>query len=427
MKLSLYNIRAVLARGASKDRKVRRRAMAGVGVAVTALLLVGCSTSPGTPADGNKNSPINIGIVITETGALAGPYDGARGVATAWAASVNDAGGVNGHPIKLLIEDDQSTPATATSMVRKMVEQDKAAAVFFSSAVGSSVTADYLAEKKVAQIAADQGQRAPDSPTSWFTTDLGMPAVAQSAAGVAKSAGFDSVVAAVCSEVPACAGIGDLMSDYAPKIGVDYGGMVTIAGASTSATAQCLQIVESGSKSVAAFIGVNAALKIIDTCRTQGYEGGFVQLSWADSVISQLPGTQFGVLYSFPWWSDAAPVVAYREAVKKYAHESDYKASGSGTLWSQLSLFGYALEKAGPAAAEPVTGADVINAFRVAIKDVTLDGLLPQPITYSEEANTTITCFWPVRHEENGTYSTLEGSWKSGNGATGDLASQCTS
>jgi branched-chain amino acid transport system substrate-binding protein len=340
---------------------------------------------------------------------------------------MNDAeGGLSGHPVKLVYADDQGAPATATSAVKKMVESDGAVAIFLGSSVGSSVVADYLAGKGIAEISADQGQRAPDGPTSWFTTDLGMPAVAQSAADVAKDGGYKSVAAAVCSEVPACAGIGDLMKSYGPTIGVDYKGLVTIAGSATSATAQCLEIINSGAESVAAFIGLNASLKIIQTCQGQGYKGGFVQLAWADSIISQLPGTQLGVLYSFPWWSDAAPVAEYRNVIDQYASGTDYKASGSGTMWAQLSLFRHSMEQSGPAESASVSAADVISAFRT-VKDETLDGLLPQPITYSESENSTIKCFWPVKRTDDGKYETLQGDWTSGNGATGDLASQCIS
>ena len=432
-----------------RSRSVLTRAIAGVVTTVVVLAGAACSSNDTTTASSTAQAgsgasqsgsgasqsaapaptgtPITIGVVATETGDLAGPYEGIRGVADAWAQWVNETqGGISGHPVKVITADDQSLPANATSAVRKMVEEDGAVAIFLGSAVGSTVTADYLAEKGIPQIAADQGQRAPDAPTSWFTTDLGMPAVAQSGAVVAKDAGANSVIAAVCSEVAACAGIGDLMSSYAPTVGVEYKGIVTIAGSDTSATAQCLQIVDSGTQAVAAFIGVNAALKIIETCQGQGYEGQYVQFSWADKVISQLPGTQYGVLYSFPWWSDAAPVAEYRDVMAQYSPDTDYKASGSGLLWEQLSLFQKAMDTSGPAASATVAGTDVISAFYT-VKDETLDGLLPQPITFSESGNTPITCFWPVKREEDGTYSTLSGSWTAGNGATGDLASQCLS
>jgi branched-chain amino acid transport system substrate-binding protein len=424
-------------------RSMLLRTAAGVIAMSVTVAVAGCSsndpkTASNSPSDSGstqtfkpgptpKGTPITIGVVATETGPTAGPYSGIHGVAQAWAAWMNDAnGGLGGHPVKVVYADDKGAPADATSAVRKMVENDHAVAIFLGSSVGSGVVSEYLAGKGIPEISADQGQRAPDGPTSWFTTDLGMPAVAQSAADVAKDAGYDSVAAAVCSEVPACAGIGDLMKAYGPTIGVDYKGLVTIAGSATSATAQCLEIVNSGAKAVAAFIGLNASLKIIQTCQTQGYKGGFVQLAWADSIISKLPGTQLGVLYSFPWWSDAAPVAEYRNVINQYASGTDYKASGSGTMWAQLSLFRYAVEKSAPAESASVSGADVLSAFRT-VKDVTLDGLLPQPITYTEAENTTIKCFWPVKHEADGTYSTLQGSWTSGNGATGDLASQCVS
>lgn len=411
-----------------------------VACAALTLVVAGCAAKDGdsgsAAADGPlvtfsagpepTGQPITIGVVATATGPTAGPYSGIEGVANAWAAWINESqGGINGHPVKIVFADDKGAPADSTSAVRKMVENDGAVAIFLGSSVGSSVVADYLAEKGIPEISADQGQRAEGSPATWFTTDLGMPAVAESAVAVAQAADYDSIAAAVCSEVAACAGIGDLMKSYGSSAGVDYKGLVTIAGDAPSATAQCLELVNSGTESVAAFIGLNASLKIIETCRSQGYQGGFIQLAWADSIVSELPGTQLGVLYSFPWWSDAKPVVEYRSAINQYAKGTEYRASGSGTMWAQLMLFRHAMTTSGPAADAKVTGQDVIKAFQTGVKDVTLDGLLPQPITYSPSGNTTITCFWPVKHEEDGEYSTMEGDWTSGNGASGDLASLC--
>jgi branched-chain amino acid transport system substrate-binding protein len=385
------------------------------------------STQTFEPGPEPTGTPITIGVVATATGPTAGPYSGITGVAQAWADWMNESqGGINGHPVEIVYADDQGAPATATSAVRKMVESDDAVAIFLGSSVGSSVVSEYLADKGIAEISADQGQRAPDGPTTWFTTDLGMPAVAESAVEVAKAGGYNSVAAAVCSEVPACAGIGDLMDAYGPTAGVEYKGLVTIAGSATSATAQCLEIVDSGTEAVAAFIGLNASLKIIQTCQSQGYTGGYVQLAWADSIIKELPGDQLGVLYSFPWWSDAAPVAEYRSVIAQYADGTDYKASGSGTMWVQLNLFARALSESGPAEGDEVAATDVVSALRT-VKDETLDGLLPQPITYTEAENTTINCFWPVKHTADGEYETLQGDWTSGNGAEGDLASMCTS
>jgi len=407
-------------------RKMRLGSAAMVALAGTAVMtLVACSGG-GSGGSSAPNSPITIGVIVNSTGATAGPYSGSAEVAQAWAKWVNDTqGGVGGHQVQIVAKDDKGDPATATSAAREMVERENAVAVVVQSAVAPTAVASYLASKNIPMLSNDDGQKQPNSPTTWFTVQAGQPAITQSAAMVAKDVGATSMLAAVCSEVAGCAAVGDQLKAYMPSIGSEYKGLVTISADATSATAQCLQIVNSGTAAVAAYIGINAAKNIQQTCDGQGYKGQYVQLASYNGLYTQLATPQLGVLYSFPWWSDATPVKEYRDVMAKYSPNVDYKASGPNATWVSLKLFDFALQKSGPAKGSPFTGADVIKAYRAAVKDVTLDGLLPQPITYAESGNTEIKCFWGLKSDGAGNYQTIPGPGAAGNGVTGDLASQC--
>src|SRR5437667_5452825 len=96
---------------------------AAAGAVLVAGLAAGCS-SGGGGGGGSANSP----IIICEIAATSGPFS-ALGTndelgATAWAAMVNKAGGIQGHQVKLVQENDASTPATAAALVHKCVSQD---------------------------------------------------------------------------------------------------------------------------------------------------------------------------------------------------------------------------------------------------------------------------------------------------------------
>jgi branched-chain amino acid transport system substrate-binding protein len=54
---------------------------------------------------------------------------GADKVAEAWAHSVNAAGGLHGHKIRLYVEDDSTQQATAIQEVRALVEQGHVVAI----------------------------------------------------------------------------------------------------------------------------------------------------------------------------------------------------------------------------------------------------------------------------------------------------------
>jgi branched-chain amino acid transport system substrate-binding protein len=99
-------------------------------VGLVALLASACGSSGssgGGASGGTKpGSPLTVGIVVAESGPLAylGDYDLAG--AQAAAAYFNARGGIDGHRVKLVVQDDQSSPAVALLAARKLVQQDGA-------------------------------------------------------------------------------------------------------------------------------------------------------------------------------------------------------------------------------------------------------------------------------------------------------------
>ncbi len=82
-----------------------------------ALLLGGLATTaalagPGVAGASSSSAPIKIGFICACTGPLASGVLEIPPATKAWADSVNAAGGINGHKIDLIVDDDDSNPAT---------------------------------------------------------------------------------------------------------------------------------------------------------------------------------------------------------------------------------------------------------------------------------------------------------------------------
>jgi branched-chain amino acid transport system substrate-binding protein len=112
-----------------------RHALAMATIALTALAATACggSSSSSSASSGSKTAgkgPITACLIAATSGPLAqlGTLDIA-GV-TAWADYVNSHGGVLGHRVKIVKENDASSPATAASLARKCVTQDGAQFIF---------------------------------------------------------------------------------------------------------------------------------------------------------------------------------------------------------------------------------------------------------------------------------------------------------
>jgi branched-chain amino acid transport system substrate-binding protein len=92
--------------------------------------------------------------VIGLTGALTGPpsstYSPAVEALRLYVDRVNAAGGINGKPIKLVIQDDSAEPSKAAANAKKLVTQDNV--VLLINATLSTTYAPVVAEAKRANV-----------------------------------------------------------------------------------------------------------------------------------------------------------------------------------------------------------------------------------------------------------------------------------
>ncbi|GER82875.1 MAG: amino acid ABC transporter substrate-binding protein [Thermogemmatispora sp.] len=112
------------------------------------LILTGCSaaqnagsstsSSNGLPPAGQ---PIVIGGTLGLTGAYAGPSADYKATYDYWLQQVNSHGGLLGHPVKMIIYDDESNPATAQSLYQRLIHQDKVNLLLspYTTAIGGAV------------------------------------------------------------------------------------------------------------------------------------------------------------------------------------------------------------------------------------------------------------------------------------------------
>jgi branched-chain amino acid transport system substrate-binding protein len=118
-----------------------------VGVLVAALAaamavtIAGCgsqSASTGGAAGGASAEPIKIGAIVSLTGTYAGIGEPQKRVIEMEVKRINDAGGINGRKIEVLIEDDGTDETKAVAAVTKLIDQDKVVAIIGTS--GTSTT-----------------------------------------------------------------------------------------------------------------------------------------------------------------------------------------------------------------------------------------------------------------------------------------------
>ncbi|HVX55243.1 ABC transporter substrate-binding protein [Nocardioides sp.] len=118
--------------------RTRRFAAAAIGVAMTATALAGCGSS-GDAAGGGSKAPYKIGVLTALTGDYSALGVPEKNAIDAYFKRVNAAGGIGGHPVKLVELDSQSATGTAVNQFRKLVTQDHVVAVLGPSSSGEGI------------------------------------------------------------------------------------------------------------------------------------------------------------------------------------------------------------------------------------------------------------------------------------------------
>ncbi len=103
---------------------------------------------------GLAEEPYKIGMILATTGPYASMGVEGKLGATLAAKRINEAGGVNGHKIELIFEDDEGDPGKGSMAIRKLTSFDKVAAIFGSTSNIVSHSISLIAEEmKVPMIA----------------------------------------------------------------------------------------------------------------------------------------------------------------------------------------------------------------------------------------------------------------------------------
>ncbi|MFJ3804723.1 ABC transporter substrate-binding protein [Streptomyces sp. NPDC090088] len=378
------------------------------------------------PSSSATGSPIKVGYVLGETGILASYDAGKADTAKAWASAVNAAGGLNGHPVDLIIEDTKSVASSAISVARDLVETKKVAAVIVSDQVSEGTIADYLASKHIAVLQGGGSDEAVWSSRPNFYEVTAPIAITNSGAvGAVVADGAKKLGAVTCSDVSSCATASHVIEQQASALKVGFAASLRVANTATNFTPQCLSVAQKKVDGLVVALAPATAVQLALACRQQGYNGAYSLTGGAFSSqsLSDVTGAHFTAsLQGFPWWDKSPATKQFREAIAKYAPKLKIGTSGPTAVWTSLALF----QKVVSGINGEVTRASIIDGYS-AVKNESLGGLLAQPVTFTaDKPSPRVVCYWPVKYQAgDDAPATLHPAGRVGNGAKGDLASSC--
>ncbi|MCA1845667.1 MAG: ABC transporter substrate-binding protein, partial [Actinobacteria bacterium] len=192
-------------------------------------------------------SPVVIGNVGTYTGPAGSSLADQPVGVQMWARWINDRGGVNGHPVKVVVADDGADPARHRALVQQLVEtQGVIAFVGDGEVLTGASSVEYLTQKGVAVIGNEGGSEWFYSSPTYFTQiptgQTYWKAVASSVAEAGRAKSKQKWASITCTEATTCTDADHVWNDGGEIKGV---GLTPVYRARASIaqpdfTAECL-------------------------------------------------------------------------------------------------------------------------------------------------------------------------------------------
>lgn len=319
----------------------------------------------------------------------------------AWADSVNAHGGIDGHPVHIIVEDDGGVPGTAVSDAQTLIADHVVVAADMS--IVDQTFASTFQQAGIPVVGIENNNAPfgtnPDFYPEGQTQDSAIEAVLQTA----KAAGAANLGNVYCAESPVCAQSVPAFAAAGKALGIPVTYNAEISATAPNYTAQCEAADQQHVGSL--FIGDSSAIidRVAQNCAQQGYhplvviEGNGYSPSVATSTgLRNHLWVEFTAL---PMFADTPQVKTADQALNRYFpgvlsnttlfNQLDFMAWTSGQLLAAAVEAGGLTPSAAPTSAEVVKGLESLHAD-------TLDGLTV-PLTFTAGRPHTVDCWFTAR------------------------------
>lgn len=361
--------------------------------------------------DGGSGAPVVIGNVGTYSGVMGTVLEPGRIMAQVWAAHVNGAGGLGGHPVELITADDRGDPSRAQALVRQMVEEDGAIAFVGNlTPYSASSYATYLESRGVPAVGGDNWQRAWYENPLMFPHSTHIPSLLAVRSHLNVRQGSRRLGVVFCAEAEVCR---DFENAFAPAAKRGGGQPVFKAEASLAQpnfTAECLSARNSDVEALMMAMPADAIQRIMRDCAAQNFRPAYsacaICIPQPDSFADD-PNAEGFVVESavFPWTSTQAAAGEFAKAAA--THAPGLQMSGAtAQVWAAGALLEAAVEHVNPEGS--LTAADVVRGLHALPDGFTVGGLTV-PLTFVEGGPHRIAdcAFWAT--VEDGTWVAPDG------------------
>ena len=369
------------------------------------------SASSATTASGaagatgaSTGAPIKVGVVCS----CSSPFSGADEQATedvykAWANTVNESGGINGHHVQVITKDDAGNPGTAATEVQALVSQHVVAVV--DESLVDPVWASIIQKANIPDVGGNINQ--PEFGLNPDFYDAGQSQDSENVSYIQtlKASGATNFGVIYCVESPACAQSAGELKTLSAKSGPPLVYEASISATAPNFTAQC---VAAQQKHVDALIveEINTLqATVAEDCARQGYKpiyvGGGSGFGPVTAQSAALSANTWFESNNIPYWVNSPAVQAMNTALDKYypglrTNAQLWEGTDLGD-WASGVLLADAIKAGGLAPSDSPSAAEVLKGLN-SLKGDTLGGLSP-PLTFHVGQVNSVDCWFTFRLE----------------------------
>jgi branched-chain amino acid transport system substrate-binding protein len=299
------------------------------------------------------------------------------------------------------VVDDKFDPAGASAAMKQLIDQDHVIAIVGENAPNTiTVWAPIAAAAHVPVIGGDAVS------SDWTSNPILFPVTTTSVTDelygnvdVVKKGGYKRFGITYTTASPAAAAAGPFFKTLAENAGLKFTVTIPVNEADADFTAACLALKQSNTQAFFPATGGTEIPRMARDCARQNYFPAYIlnTVSVGNNEILTDPNIKnvIAASASFPEPITNTPATkAFHAAMNKYAPKvlkSDEKTA-STTVWTAAKLFE---QVASSITSDAPTSQDVLNGL-YQIKNETLGGLAPAPLTYTAgaESNPHVPCWF---------------------------------
>jgi branched-chain amino acid transport system substrate-binding protein len=373
-------------------------------VAAMALVFAACggsssSSSPTTSvssAQVPKGTPIVVGALGDLSGNAFTPAEAdLSATPRAWVDWTNAHGGINGHPVKLDIINDEGDAGQAVAAAHQLVA-DKVVAIVYDEDIGIELGyTSYLEQQGIPVVGGKDYDKIWEQDPDLFPTMTTLSAMGFADDYAAHYAGAKTVAEVYCSEEASCKQAIQAQQAAAPATDIKDVVISAVSSSSANYASQCDEMLASHPQALYFSDDAPPIEQMATDCAQQGFKGFWV-LPYADDGELSIPALSkfsIGGELSLPYFARLPQTEDFDAAMTKYAPGVQLR-SNSIRIWAAFDVFKRALEQNPNVKPSP----QAVKAGLYKLGGFDDNGLTP-PLTYVSGKPTVVRCFilWGIK------------------------------